>query len=207
MLSLLVVLLVLVVVALVAGVVLLLRRQNTARPAPPSDAYRPQDPFSSSDTDAVRGDPRQLVPGSIVDIKGVGYAVRGSLHMREGSWTWSEHLLETTDGRRTWLSVEEDPDLELTLYNDVPGAAVPPEQVVELEGRTYRLAESGSAEFTGQGTTGLNPSGRVNYRDYSGDGNTVLSLEEFGDGKWWVSRGETLQRHDVQIYPASGGGV
>lgn len=203
----LIVLVVLIVVALAVGVVMLLRRQAQARRQPPAGAYQPQDPFSSADTDAVRGDPRQLVPGSIVDIKGASYAVRGSLHMQEGSWTWSEHLLETTDGRRTWLSVESDPDLELTLYDDVPGASVPPEQIVEFEGQTYRLEESGSASYTGQGTTGLNPSGRVNYRDYKGPGNTVLSLEEFGDGKWWVSRGETLERHEVQIYPAAGGGM
>ncbi|MGH3433245.1 MAG: DUF4178 domain-containing protein, partial [Thermocrispum sp.] len=108
---------VLAVVALVA--VRLLRRR--AQPPPPEQAPA-ADPFSTADVDSVRGDPRALAPGSIVEIRAQDYAVRGSLRMSEGSWTWQEHMLETADGVRTWLSVEEDPDLELVLYRDLPDA-------------------------------------------------------------------------------------
>lgn len=190
-----------ILLALVVIAVVLVKRSKAARPAPTAPASA--DPFSSADVDAVQGDPRSLAPGAIVEIRGTTYAVRGSLRMAEGSWTWDEHLLETASGTRTWLCVEADPDLELTLYTDVPGAEVDPGKTVELDGVRYRLEESGSARFTAEGTTGLNPSGTVSYRDYRGDGLARLSLEDFGTGSWWVSKGELLSRYEVRVYPAS----
>ncbi len=192
------VVLVLVLIALVAVVIVLVVRAKQ-RQTPPR-AAAPADPFHSADTDAVRGDPRKLAPGALVEIRGTSYAVRGSLHMAEGAWTWDEHLLETADGRNAWLAVDEDPELELVLYTDSP-ESVSPDKTIELDGKIYRLTESGTAQFTGTGTTGLNPSGTVKYRDYEGDGTARLALEDFGTGKWAVSVGEVLSRYEIRVFP------
>lgn len=200
--ALIVILLVLVLIALVAVGVLLAKRAKGANTSPPEQA--PVDPFGSGDVDAVRGDPRQLKPGAIVEIRGVSYGVRGSLRLSEGSWKWDEHFLETADGRRTWLSVEEDPELELVLYTELPGVNVQPGKTVELDGRTFVRDETGEARFRAEGTTGLNPEGSVRYEDYASKDDVRLALEDFGAGKWEVSRGEVLSRHEVMIYPAAG---
>jgi len=168
----------------------------------------PVDPFHTGDTDALRGDPRRLGPGDIVEIRAQSYAVRGSLHFAEGSWTWSEHFLDDARGDKLWLSVESDPDLELVLWRAAgpdlqhlqPGPAV-----VDVAGRRYRLDESGQARFTSTGATGLTPSGYVRYFDYTAPDNARLSFEGFGDsGRWEVGFGEVLHRAEVMIYPSAG---
>ena len=194
--------------AAVAGVVIAVvalgraRRQREAPvPAPAS-----VDPFQTGDTDALRGDPRALKPGDIVEIRTKSYAVRGSLTFAEGHWGWAEHLLDDAAGGKVWLSVEEDPDLELVLWHEVPSATVAPgAPTVDFDGRRYTRDEGGKARYTAVGTTGLNPSGTVRYEDYAAPDGALLSFESYGDsGKWEVGRGEKLHRAEVLIYPQGG---
>ncbi|MGH3948937.1 MAG: DUF4178 domain-containing protein [Pseudonocardiaceae bacterium] len=195
------ILLVLALVALVVIGVLLAKRR---RAAPAEPASEPVDPFNSADVDALRGDPRTLRPGAIVEIRGESYSVRGSLRLTEESWSWDEHFLDNATGRRAWLSVEEDPELELVLYTTLPDATVQPGKTIELEGRTYRHQESGTARFRAEGTTGLDTEGTVHYQDYAAGDDGRLALESYGEGgKWEVSRGEVLSRYEVRIYPAA----
>src|SRR5437773_9038503 len=100
-----------ILVVLVAILVVLVATRRR-RPGPPP---APTDPFRDTDTDALRGDPRAIKPGDVVEVRGVSYSVRGSLHFSEGSWTWAEHLLDDAAGTKRWLSVEEDPDLEIAM--------------------------------------------------------------------------------------------
>ncbi|BCB77597.1 hypothetical protein GCM10022251_63140 [Phytohabitans flavus] len=196
--------------AVVAGVVVAVvavsrsrRRREAAAPAPAAASV---DPFQTGDTDALRGDPRVLKPGDIVEIRTRSYAVRGSLRFTEGDWGWAEHLLDDADGTKVWMSVEEDPDLELVLWHEVPSATVTPgAPTVDFDGRRYTRDEGGRARYTGTGTTGLNPTGTVRYEDYAAPDGALLSFESYGDsGKWEVGRGEKLHRAEVLIYPQGG---
>jgi len=173
-------------------------RRTTSAPAP--------DPFHDPDADVLRGDPRTLKPGDLVEINGRTYAVRGSLRFTEGSWTWSEHLLDNPEGQRVWLSVEQNPDLELVLWTQVPSATVrPDEPTVDFDGRRYTRQESGRARFTGTGATGLDPSGAVEYHDYTAPDGPLLAFERFGDSdRWEVGRGERLHRAQVRIFQQAG---
>lgn len=167
---------------------------------------RPSDPFrADNDADVLRGDPRDLQPGDIVEIRHRSYAVRGTLRFTEGSWSWAEHLLDDVEGRKVWLSVEEDPDLELVLWHAVPSATVTPgPPVIEFDGRRYTSDEAGTARYTAFGTTGLAPAGTVRYHDYRALDGALLSFEAYGDsGRWEVGRGERLHRAEVFIYPQS----
>jgi len=208
-------LLVFAIVLLAAAVVTLLvglaalrraRAQRAGGTATGTRSSASVDPFRDNDADALRGDPRALKPGDIVEIRGVSYAVRGSLLCSEGSWSWSEHFLDDAQGRRVWLSVEEDPDLELVLWTEVPSATVRPDRpTVEFGGRRYTRDESGQARFTGTGTTGLAPSGSLRYHDYAAPDGAQLSFERYGDSETWeVGTGETLHRAEVTIYPQAG---
>ena len=120
------------VAGVVVAVVAVRKGRKAARPATPAD------PFRDTDSDALRGDPRRLKPGDIVEIRRVSYAVRGSVHLNEGGWGWAEHLLGTVEGDKRWLSVEEDPDLELALWTAEPAATITPgASTLDFAGRRY----------------------------------------------------------------------
>ena len=191
----------LIVVLVVAGVALylLVRKKNEPVVAP-----GPVDPFADKDSDALRGDPRALKAGDIVDIFGETYTVRGSLRLKEGGYQWSEHLLDTAKGTRTWLSVEEDPDLELVLWTETPGIPAAGGNEIEHDGKTFRLDETGRAQYVSEATTGLTPSGTVAYHDYVAADDTRLSFEDFGEsGKKEAAIGQVLYRSAIMIYPQS----
>lgn len=186
------------------GVVRLVQHKSRSQEAQQQGADKPVDPFGSDDVDALRGDPRQLQAGAIVEIRGHDYTVRGSLRLTEDGWSWDEHFLDDAQGKRVWLSVEEDPELELVLFREVPDAEVRPGRSIELDGRSYRRSESGTARYTTEGTTGLDSGGTLHYQDYAADDDSRLALEAYGDGgKWEVSRGEVLSRYEVRIFPAA----
>ncbi|WP_433128101.1 DUF4178 domain-containing protein [Micromonospora sp. CA-240977] len=187
------------VAGIVVAVVALRKGRKTAERAAPAD------PFRDTDADALRGDPRRLKPGDIVEIRQVSYAVRGSVHLTEGGWSWAEHLLDTVDGDKRWLSVEEDSDLELVLWTAEPAATVTPgASTVDFDGRRYSSEESGQAGYTATGSTGLDATGTVRYHDYRAPSGERLSFEAYGQAGWEVARGEQLHRSDVMVYPQAG---
>lgn len=164
----------------------------------------PVDPFATTDTDAMRGDPRALRAGDIVDIRGSTFSVRGSIRLSEGGFEWSEHLLDDASGVKKWLSVEEDPDLELVLWTAVADAPESGAPEISYAGKQYRLDESGNAQFRSEATTGLAPSGGLAYRDYEAPDGALLSFEDYGpDGHFEAAVGEEVDRVAMMIYPQS----
>ncbi|MFC4149120.1 DUF4178 domain-containing protein [Micromonospora mangrovi] len=187
------------VAGVVIAVVALKRSRATPRPAGPGD------PFRDRDSDALRGDPRTLKPGDIVEIRRVPYTVRGSVHLVEGGWSWAEHLLDDAGGVKRWLSVEAEPDLELVLWAAEPSATVTPgAPTLEVAGRSYQWDESGQARYTATEGTGLDPNGTMRYHDYQAPGGARLSFEAYGEAGWEVALGEQLHRSEVMIYPQGG---
>lgn len=164
--------------------------------------YRPGDPFSSADDDAVRGNPRTLKPSDLIEIRGETFAVRGTLRLTQDGFTWTENFLDTGLGRKAWISVEDDPDLEVVLWQELQGVTVVPgPPTIDLDGRRYFSDEAGSANFTSAGTTGLAPTGRMRYHDYAA-GDERLSFEDFG-GSWECARGEVLGHAEYRIFPSN----
>ncbi|MGH3439613.1 MAG: DUF4178 domain-containing protein [Sciscionella sp.] len=201
MLALIIVLVVLVMLLAAVALVLLGRsKTHAAQAAEPTRT----DPLAAQGPGVASGDPRAIGIGDIVEIRGHSWAVRGQLRFREGSWQWREHLLEDSDGSQQWLSVEEDPDLVLALWTPVPGATVTPgPAAVELDGHRYAAEDDGTAKFEAEGTTGLDAGGTVKYHDYTGTGGALLSFEDYGGtGRWEVSRGQQLPRHELRVFPA-----
>ncbi|GAA3853842.1 DUF4178 domain-containing protein [Streptomyces sedi] len=195
-------------VALAAVVVTFVLR---ARAKPRATAPRaPRDPFAPDAE--TGGDPRTLKAGDMVEYLGQRLFVRGSLRLTEGGFTWSEHFLDPMDadvgedGRR-WISVEEDPDLEVMLWTEYRGEGelLPSAKTLTVEGVTYVRAEHGTAAYRSEGTTGLGADGRVEYADYEAPGGRGLAFERFpgagGPGRWEVSLGERVPRGTLTIYP------
>jgi hypothetical protein len=198
--GLLILVIVLLIIVVVVAVVMGMRSRKTAG-APQAD--QPKDPFSTGDQDSLRGDPRELKAGDIVEIRGVTYTVRGTLRLDEGGWKWDEHLLDDSKGEQLWLSVEEDPDLEMAVWTPAADAPEPGPKTIEFDGRTYTSEESGSAEFRSEATTGLDERGTVRYHDYEAPDGSLLSFEAYGEAGWEASTGTELGRYDVLIYPTA----
>ncbi|MDP9643699.1 hypothetical protein J2S53_003644 [Actinopolyspora lacussalsi] len=192
-------------VALVAVVIaLVLRGRRSQRGGSDHGERGPKDPFDTADQDTLRGDPRSLTAGDIVEVRGMSYTVRGTLRLSEGSWRWSEHLLDDAKGTQVWLGVEEDPDLVLTQWTPVETEVPTPGPAkLGFGEREFRSEESGTARFRSEATTGLDESGSVRYHDYEASDGTMLGFESFDGADWEATLGEELTRYDVRIYPAS----
>jgi hypothetical protein len=199
------VLLALILCALVVIIVLMVRRRpsgTAAAPAPETAA--PRDPFAAEDQ--VAGDPRTIKAGDMVEYLGVRYFVRGSVRLREGGFTWSEHLLDadTIEGTKVWISVEEDPDLEVVWWTELDaGDLLPDRRTLTVDGVEYRRDEHGTADYTSEGTTGVGDGGRVEYVDYEAPGGRYLSFERYGGGAWEAGTGERVPTGTLTIYPGS----
>jgi hypothetical protein len=196
-------LLVLVLAVLVVIAVLLYRMLGRSKAAKPTSASQMVDPLASTED---RVDIRTARVGDMIDYLGQTYFVRGSLRIAEGGYTWAEHFLDDGRGRRTWLSVEEDPDLELVLWQELPGSGLTPnERDLTVQDVSYRRTEHGTARYTGEGTTGLGVSGtqgRVEYVDYDGPDGRYLSFEKFDGGEWEVGLGEQVLVTALTLYPS-----
>ena len=192
-------LLVLILLAVVAaGVVLYLRsRQN--RPSVDERPGKPVDPLA--DHQGVT-DIRTVRAGDMIDYGDQLYFVRGSLRLTEGGYTWAEHFLDDARGSRMWVSVEEDPDLEVVLWRETDLVTEPGGKTMEVGGVTYRKEEDGTATYTSEGTTTVAERGSVEYVDYEGPEGKALSFERFDGGKWEAGLGESVALPALRVYPA-----
>ncbi|MEU5880418.1 DUF4178 domain-containing protein [Spirillospora sp. NPDC047279] len=198
------ILLALILIALVVIIVVLVRRRSSGgASAPEAGPATPRDPFAAADE--VGGDPRTIKAGDMIEYLGVRYFVRGSLRMREGGFTWSEHLLDgDTVDVKVWISVEEDPDLEVVWWTEHEiGDLTPDRKTLSLDGVDYRRDEHGTADYGSEGTTGVGDGGRVEYVDYEGPGGRYLSFERYGGGSWELGTGERVPTGTLTIYPGS----
>lgn len=194
----LILLLLLVVVAVVVYL-----QQKKKREAEAVD-HRMADPVRREKAGTVSGgiDVRDISPGAVVAFEGKDWLVRGTLTMREDGYVWKEHLLDDATTKR-WLSVEDDEELEIALWEAVKGAALEPgPATVEHDGIRYRLDEHGTAAYTALGTTGTPENGSVEYWDYEA-GDRLLGFERYSGQTWEVAVGRTLDERGVDVYPSS----
>ena len=193
-------LVVLVLIALLVLIVVAVLRAIRRRSSPPVVRPPATDPLAEHEGIT---DVRTLRAGDMVDYGGTLYFVRGSLRLREGGYGWSEHFLDDSQGRRCWISVEEDPDLEVVLWQPTEAVSEPGGDSMEVEGVQYRLEERGNASYTSEGTTTVAGTGTVEYVDYRGAGERALSFERFDGGAWEAGLGETVALSALRVYPAS----
>ncbi|GAB2520381.1 DUF4178 domain-containing protein [Nocardiopsis aegyptia] len=185
-----------------ALVVLLIQKQKEqkARQAPPPPPS-PKDPFAGEGD--TTGDPRTIKAGDMIDWGTERTWIRGTLRLAEGGYTWSEHFLEVDGGKR-WLTVEEDPDVQLSLWTGRPDVELTPHsKTLEFEGVTYKLDERGTAAYRSEGTTGLKAEGGCDYADYESNDGRLLSFERFDHGGWEASTGTKILPGSFTIYPGS----
>jgi uncharacterized protein DUF4178 len=189
---------VLIVLVVVLIGVLVMRGRANSKPVEQAPA-KPEDPLR--DHEGVT-DIRTVRAGDMIDYGDQLYFVRGSLRLTEGGYGWSEHFLDDTRGDRVWVSVEEDPDLEVMFWRETDLVSEPGGKTMEVDGVTYTKDEDGTARYTSEGTTTVAEKGSVEYVDYEGPGGKALSFERFDGGKWEAGLGESVALPALHVYPA-----
>ena len=196
------------VIIVIAVVIVMLRRRRSQSHSQNSSAQQaqrrtPRDPLAPEV--GTGGDPLTIRAGDILEFGDDKCFVRGSLILSMGGSTWKEHFFQsdTTTSRR-WLTVEEDPDLQMSVWHDRPDWELTPHaKTLTVEDTTYEMVEKGSGSYTSEGTTGLKSQGGFDYVDYESPQGHMLSFERFDHGPWEVSTGETVTPGSFTIYPGS----
>lgn len=196
-------LLLILVAVIVVGVVVYTQRSKNKKKSESAKAPAPpQDPFANAGSDTA-GDPRTIKAGDMIDWGTERTWIRGTLRLSEGGYVWSEHFLEV-EGAKRWLSVEEDPDVQLSLWIGRPDLdLVPQGKSIELEGVVYKLEEKGTGSYRSEGTTGLRSQGGLDYADFESADGKLLSFERFDHGRWEASTGTKIAPGTFTIYPGS----
>lgn len=197
---------VLVFIIVVLITVIVIRRRAASRRKFEENAAaprRPQDPFAPEQN--AGGDPETIKAGDLLEFGNEKFFVRGTLRISEGGYDWAEHFFQADQSAtRLWLTVENDPDLQVSRWSDRPELDIEPKaKTITIEGTEYKLVEHGTASYRSEGTTGLNGKGGVDYVDYESDDHKLLAFERFDHGRWEVSTGESIPVGSFTIYSGS----
>ncbi|RBP63420.1 uncharacterized protein DUF4178 [Brevibacterium sanguinis] len=191
------------IVVLVTVLIMRMRAKKKQDAAESQAPRRPADPFAADQN--TGGDPMKIKAGDLLEFGNEKYFVRGTLRISEGGYEWAEHFYQADQSaERQWLTVEKDPDVQVSRWRDRPELDIEPTaKTITVDGVEYRLVEHGTASYRSEGTTGLNEHGGVDYVDYESDDHRLLAFERFDHGRWEVSTGETIPVGSFTIYSGS----
>jgi len=144
--------------------------------------------------------------GDVVQYDNVDWIIEDKLTYNDGGWEWVDYLLQDGD-RIGFLSVEDDDTLEVSFtetVKDCPIENLPADQITygQLE---YKKEESGTAQLK-RARKPNSPAETCKYYDYSGPGEAVLSIEDWG-GQMEVSVGQTIRPYQLTFLPGDGESV
>lgn len=129
------------------------------------------------------------------------FSVEGRITYSQGGWEWYSFMLED-NGKKLWLSVEDDEGLELSIWKEIPnfGVSSPPPSMLEYEGERFQLGERGKAMAQSVGRTGRAVDCPVEYYDYESASGKLLSVEDW-DGDIEISIGIELTESELNVFP------
>jgi len=152
---------------------------------------------------AVKRTPMNLKVGDIVSYDLEDYVVIGVLEYNDEGWTWKDYHLES-EGKHIWLSVEQDDELELGIFEKVKLPLEKPEKRIIHNGIEFELDEASSARITlAEGQVGARVGNRVKYWDYcDAEEERFISIEDW-DGDFEFSYGYEIDLHEIGFMAGS----
>lgn len=195
--------LVFIIVILITVIIVRRRAASRRRFEEESARSRPRDPFAAEQN--TGGNPETIKAGDLLEFGNEKFFVRGTLRISEGGYDWAEHFFQADQSAaRLWLTVEKDPDLQVSRWSDRPDLDIEPKaKTITIDSTEYELVEHGTASYRSEGTTGLNEKGGVDYVDYESADHQLLAFERFDHGRWEVSIGESIPVGSFTIYSGS----
>jgi hypothetical protein len=138
----------------------------------------------------------------IVSHFGTDYIIEGRLDYWDDGDTWVTYRL--VDGNNeVWLAVEQDDDLDVSLWREVKDLHLPSPlpEFLEYRGQRLRMVERGEARVNQQGKVARKTGVNLKYYEYEGDDNAMLSVEDWGGGDVEVFWGEEINPAGLDILP------
>lgn len=145
-----------------------------------------------------------LQQGDILTYDLEEFEVVGKLTYNDSGYKWMEYHIKSVS-RNLWLSVEQDDDLEVEIYEKIKTKFdVPNSHEVTFDGVTYFREETGTAyveEVWGQ--AGAVVGQRVSYWDYEAEEDDLeyeyLCFEQWGPDLE-ISRGYSISEREIEIF-------
>lgn len=141
--------------------------------------------------------------GDIVSIEGTDYEVKGYLKFNDEGFRWKEYKLK--DSMKTyWLSVEQDDDIEICLYQEVVAITTEAPRVYEYKGITYYMQEGSDAIVEDvHGEVNSKKGEEVDYYEYCDEDGTKFLSIEIWNGRVEMGIGRKIEEYNVDIYPSN----
>lgn len=141
--------------------------------------------------------------GDIVSIEEVDYEIEAIIKLNDHGWKWTEYKLK--DARQTyWLSVEQDDDIEISLYEEIVAVTTDAPKVYEYKDVKYYLQEGSDAIIEGiEGSLNLVKGEQVDYYQYCDEDDEKLLSIEIWNGEVEMSIGRWIEDYNIEIYPRS----
>ena len=138
----------------------------------------------------------------IISYFGHDYIIEGRLNYWEDGFTWTVYMLVDGDDVK-WLSVEEDDDLEVSLWEDVQDLPLrePLPEHLDYRGVRYRMTERGQARVNQQGRTRNKTGLSMNYASYEAQGDDSMLSIEVWSGNVEASIGREINPAALEILP------
>lgn len=142
-----------------------------------------------------------LQVGDIISIEDVDYEIQAVVKFNDHGWRWTEYKLK--DGRKTyWLSVEQDDDIEISLYEEVVAITTEAPRVYEYKGITYYMQEGSDAVVEEvSGNINVVKGEQVDYYEYCDEDDENLLSIEIWNGEVEMSVGRWIEDYNVEVFP------
>lgn len=138
----------------------------------------------------------------IVSHFGTDYIIEGRLDYWDDGDTWVTYRLVDGDDE-VWLAVEQDDDLDVSLWREVKDLRPtnPMPEFLEYRGQRLRMVERGEARVNQQGKVARKTGVNLKYYEYEGDDDAMISVEDWGSGDVEVFWGEEVNPAGLDILP------
>lgn len=141
--------------------------------------------------------------GDIVSVEDVDYEIQAVIKFNDHGWKWVEYKLK--DARTTyWLSVEQDDDIEISLFEEVVAVTKEIPDKIDYKGTMYYMQEGSDAkveDFTGK--INIVRGEEVDYYEYCDEDDEKLLSIEIWNGEIEMSVGRWIEDFNVEIFPGS----
>ncbi len=151
----------------------------------------------------VKRNALNLQVGDIVSYDLEDYVVIGVLEYNDEGWVWRDYHLESDD-KHIWLSVEQDDELYMGIFEKIKMPLEKPQQLITYDGIDFELDETSTARITVvEGQVGARVGNNVRYWDYCDEEDErFISIEEW-DGDFEFSYGYEIDPREVSFMAGS----
>jgi hypothetical protein len=146
-----------------------------------------------------------LEVGDVVIYDEDEYIVKNKYVYNDGGFIWYEYTLDD-NGRKLFLSVEEDDGLEIGVFEEAKLKVEEPiPEKVKYKGIKYELEEHGFAKVKVETENEDKEGIKVEYWDFESDDDEydLLSIEKWNGSELEVTVGWSAKEYEFEIYPAN----